>query len=118
MMQEMQDRSNGAWQPSPGSVYPTLQQLADEGLVTSSEDGGRKVFTLTAAGLAVNDDTTTPPPWEDLAGTDSYVEMRRAVASVMAAARQVAQVGRADQVAAATVILTDARQRLYQLLAE
>ena len=118
IMQELQERSKGAWQPSPGSIYPALQQLADEGLVTASDDGGRKVFTLTQAGHALNDETTTPPPWEDLAGTDDFADMRQAIASVMAASKQIAQVGSPDQVAAATKILTEARQRLYQLLAE
>ena len=108
----------GAWQPSPGSIYPTLQQLADEGLVTSSDDGGRNIFTLTEAGTAVNDDASTPPPWEDLAGTDNFVGMRRAASSVMGATKQVAQVGSPEQVTAATEILTETRQRLYQLLAE
>lgn len=108
----------GVWQPSPGSIYPTLQQLADEGLVTSSDDGGRKIFTLTGAGHAVNDGYETAPPWEVLAGARNFVDMRRAVKSVIAASKQVAQVGSKDQVAAAAEILADARQRLYQLLAE
>ena len=118
IMQEMKERSRGAWQPSPGSIYPTLQQLADEGLVTSSDDGGRKVFTLTEAGQAVVEDSTEPPPWEDLAASDDFVDMRRTAASVMAATKQVAHVGSSDQVTAATEILTDARKRLYQVLAE
>ena len=118
IMQELAERSKGAWEPSPGSIYPTLQQLADEGLVTSSDDGGRNIFTLTEAGTAVNDDASTPPPWEDLAGTDNFVGMRRAASSVMGATKQVAQVGSPEQVTAATEILTETRQRLYQLLAE
>lgn len=118
IMQEIEERSQGAWQPSPGSIYPTLQQLADEGLVTSSDDGGRNIFALTEAGQVVKDDTTTSPPWENFVGTDDFVDMRRAAASVMGATKQVAAVGSPDQVTAALEVLTEARQRLYQLLAE
>ena len=118
MMQELAERSKGAWQPSPGSVYPTLQQLADEGLVISTDDGGRNLFELADPGRAAHEASTTPPPWENLVGTDNFVDMRRAASSVMGATKQIAQVGSPEQVTSATEILTDARQRLYQLLAE
>lgn len=118
IMQELQERSRGAWQPSPGSIYPKLQQLTDEGLVSSSEEDGRKVFALTEAGQVLTGDTETPPPWEGLVGSDSYVELRDAAGSLMAASKQIGQVGTADQVAAATEILVQARKGLYQLLAE
>ena len=103
---------------APGSIYPTLQQLADEGLVTSTDEGGRNIFTLTEAGSEVNEDTTSAPPWEELAGTDNFVEMRQTASSLMGATKQIAQVGSPEQVTAATEILTEARQRLYQLLAD
>ena len=50
IMQEVEERSDGVWRPSPGSVYPALQQLEDEGLIRSQEDDGRKLFELTDAG--------------------------------------------------------------------
>src|ERR1700694_557535 len=50
IMQEVQERSDGVWSPSPGSVYPALQQLEDEGLIRSVETDGRKLFELTDAG--------------------------------------------------------------------
>src|SRR4029077_4932729 len=50
IMQEVEERSGGAWRPSPGSVYPALSQLEDEGLIRSEEHDGRKVFALTDAG--------------------------------------------------------------------
>ena len=119
IMQELQDRSGGAWQPSPGSIYPTLQLMADEGLVSGGDDdGGRKIFTLTEAGHGVKDEMEEPPPWEVFAGEDKFVDMRQTVGSVVAAAKQVGQVGSPDQVAAAAEILADTRQRLYKLLAE
>lgn len=52
MIQEIGERSGGAWRPSPGSVYPTLQLLEDEGLIVSESEGGKKLFTLTEAGRA------------------------------------------------------------------
>ena len=51
-MQEVQERSDDAWRPSPGSVYPALQQLEDEGLIRSEEIDGRKLFVLTDEGRA------------------------------------------------------------------
>ena len=50
LMQEVEDRSGGAWRPSPGSVYPALSQLEDEGLVEMNETEGRKDFSLTDEG--------------------------------------------------------------------
>lgn len=117
IMQELEDRSNGVWKPSPGSIYPTLQQLADEGLVTSDDAGGRKVFTLTDAGLAAGADAPAEPPWEELAGAASHTDLRRTAMSLMAASKQVGQVGTGEQVEAAAAILADARQQLYKLLA-
>jgi DNA-binding PadR family transcriptional regulator len=118
IMQELKDRSEGAWQPSAGSIYPTLQQLADEGLVSSKDEGGRKTFSLTESGSVTNEETTAPPPWEALAGDAQFVTMRKTMQSVLAAVKQVAQVGTPEQVEAATEILTETRQRLYKVLAE
>src|ERR1700692_2535937 len=68
IMQEVEERSDGAWRPSPGSVYPALQQLEDEGLIRSEEIDGRKLFRLTDTGQAqVNDrGQDTPAPWEQM----------------------------------------------------
>ncbi|MEZ5227652.1 MAG: PadR family transcriptional regulator [Acidimicrobiales bacterium] len=119
IMSELAERSQGAWQPSPGSIYPLLQQLADEGLVTSDESDGRKVFTLTEAGIALADESADQPPvWERFAQSGAGVDLREAIAGIAVAARQVATTGTSDQVARAAEILVDARKRLYQLLAE
>src|SRR5262245_33583576 len=53
MIQQLDERTGGIWKPSPGSVYPTLQMLEDEGLVTSTQSEGRKLFTLTDEGAPV-----------------------------------------------------------------
>src|SRR5215210_3780956 len=66
LMQEIEQRSDGAWRPSPGSVYPALQQLEDEGLVTTGERDGRRVYQLTEAGRAkvADNDDDAPAPWD------------------------------------------------------
>src|SRR5437667_331993 len=64
VIQELTERSGGMWRPSPGSIYPTLQQLEDEGLVRSSESDGRRVYQLTDTGRAeVERRGEEPPPW-------------------------------------------------------
>lgn len=119
IMQELADRSNGAWQPSPGSIYPSLQQLADEGLVSSHDQDGRKIFELTDAGqTSAAEATQVTPPWERLAGAAGFIDLRQAMASVGAAAKQVATNGTEEQVEKAAEILTETRKHLYQLLAE
>ena len=120
IMRELSERSGGVWRPSPGSVYPTLQLLQDEGLVSSTEsDGGRRTFELTDDGRAVVETLETPAPWEAVADeTESTaVELRDLVLQVMAAARQVVHAGDAGHLAQAKDVLTETRQRLYRILA-
>ena len=49
-MQTIEERSGGRWRPSPGSVYPALSQLEDEGLIRAIERDGTKLFEITDAG--------------------------------------------------------------------
>jgi DNA-binding PadR family transcriptional regulator len=119
IIQELAERTGGAWQPSAGSVYPSLQLLADEGLIAGTDSDGRKVFALTAEGAArAAEAAGEAPPWERLAATAGSVDLRHAMAGVIHATKQVASTGTTDQIARADAILTDARKRLYQLLAE
>ena len=120
IIQELSARSGGAWSPSAGSVYPTLQLLADEGLVASEETGGKKVFSLTEAGAAaVAEVADQPAPWDEAARSDSGVQsLREAAPRLMQAIWQVGKTGSPDQVARAAAILTDARKKLYAILAE
>ena len=118
IIRRLGERSNGLWRPSPGSVYPTLQLLADEGLVTSAEEETKRVYSLTDAGReeaeAHKDD---PSPWSDEAAAEE-VSVKLAAAQLMHAAMQVAAAGNADQVERAVGTLRKARQSLYQILAE
>ena len=120
IMQELAERSGGAWRPSPGSVYPTLQALEDEELITAGAEGGKRTFTLTAAGRAVLDANPDYSNWvQTLGGTDDGIaELRDLLFQVGAAAHQVMHAGSARQIAAAKALLTETRRQLYQLLAE
>ena len=119
IIQELGERTGGAWQPSPGSVYPSLQLLADEGLIASTDQDGRKVFALTAQGTTVAAEAAgNVPPWERLAATAGSVDLRHSLAGLILATKQVTTTGTDDQIVRADAILTDARKRLYQLLAE
>ncbi len=119
---ELTNRSGGVWRPSPGSIYPTLQQLEDEGLVTVSEQDGRRTFTLTDAGRLEVERAGEGrrAPWEELADEPEgdAGRLRRRAGEVMAAVMQVATAGSESQAARAEQILVDARRSLYRLLAE
>jgi len=122
IMRELGERSGGVWRPSPGSIYPTLQQLEDEELVRpETGDGGRRVFTLTDAGREAQAGAAGgPAPWDAVAveGDTSALELRDLVHQVMGAARQVLQAGEPAQVAQAKDVLRDTRRKLYRILAE
>jgi DNA-binding PadR family transcriptional regulator len=117
---ELAERSGGAWRPSPGSVYPVLQLLADEGLVRAEETEGRRVFHLTDAGRAhVEERAEQPKPWETAAAAadDGVAALRSLAFGVGAAVMQVAQAGDEAQVAAARALLAETRRTLYRILA-
>jgi DNA-binding PadR family transcriptional regulator len=117
MMQELEQRSGGAWRPSAGSIYPTLQQLEDEGLVRSEEIGDRRRYTLTDAGREEAGRREEPPPWE-ASGAPGGGELREAAFRVAAAVMQAASTGTDEQVAQVREILVDARRRIYSVLGE
>ncbi len=93
IMQEVEERSDGVWRPSPGSVYPALQQLEDEGLIRSEEIDGRKLFQLTDTGRAHLQERgdEAPAPWEQMSGdvSDLAFELSRLIREVSAAFTQV-----------------------------
>lgn len=119
---ELGARSGGVWQPSPGSIYPTLQQLEDEGLVSVAEQDGRRTFSLTDTGRDELERATQGrrAPWEDLADEvdESPGRLRERGIEVIAAVMQVAAAGSEAQNARAEKILADTRRALYRLLAE
>ena len=120
IIQVISERTGGNWRPSPGSVYPTLQQLEDEGLVEpAASESGRRVYTLTEAGRTTNEAATAPAPWEAVDEIDNdLVELRDLAHQVLAASRQVAQAGTTAQIKGAQDVLRTARKGIYRLLAE
>jgi DNA-binding PadR family transcriptional regulator len=122
LMEEIESRSDGAWRPSPGSVYPALSQLEDEGLIAADEGGGRRSFALTDAGRTYVDENreSLGSPWDDAGeGVPSnFVELRTLIGQLGMATLQVAQSGDEQLVAEAKQVLADARKALYRILAE
>lgn len=118
IISEIEQRSGGSWKPSAGSVYPTLQLLADEGLITASESNGRKTYSLTDAGQAAAAEVTGKgAPWEGHRSSGGG-SLTKAGIELAQAAAQIGRSGSADQVAEAVRVLEDARRRLYSILAE
>jgi DNA-binding PadR family transcriptional regulator len=122
IIQEISERSDGMWRASPGSVYPALQQLEDEGLIVAQADeSGRRSYQLTGEGrdyVEAHPDEVRAP-WDAVAGSvgDSAIQMRGLIGQVGMAAFQVLSAGTDSQVRQARQILTDARKALYRVLA-
>jgi DNA-binding PadR family transcriptional regulator len=122
IMSDIEDRSAGAWRPSPGAVYPALAQLADEGLIVGEESNGRRTFSLTEAGreyIEQNPDMARGA-WESRAQQEAwqvpglFAEAARLGAGIV----QITHVGTPEQVREAERLLEQTRRRLYQILAE
>jgi DNA-binding PadR family transcriptional regulator len=118
-MQAMGDRTGGGWRPSPGAVYPTIAQLEDEGLVTTQEEGGRRLVTLTPEGRAYLEERSARlgDPFADFAGRASWPDLREGMQELQAAARQIVTSGSTAQINAAAEVLAQARRSLYLILA-
>ena len=122
VIRELEARSGGVWSPSPGSVYPTLQMLEDEGLVTGEEQDGKKVYSLTEAGRTELEERRQraggADPWDHGGVPESFVKLRDAGFQLAGAAMQVARAGDQAQVEKATEIMTEARRKIYEILAQ
>lgn len=121
MIQELESRTGGLWRPSPGSIYPTLQLLEDEGLVAGRESGGKRLFALTDSGRPDADAAARPaPPWEEItadAGA-AATHVHAAMGQLALALRQVMHAGDEKQRERALEVINDARRRLYGILAD
>jgi DNA-binding PadR family transcriptional regulator len=120
IIHEIEERSDGSWKPSPGSVYPTLQLLADEGLITATESAGKKTYSLTETGRAEADAAEgKPAPWESSGTQDARTgALPKAGMKLAQAAAQVGRSGSTEQVQQAVEVLNEARRKLYSILAE
>ena len=121
LMQTIEERSDGRWRPSPGSVYPTLAQLEDEGLIRGIDRDGTKLFEITDQGRErLGQSTVDPAPWaqEDDPASHSLSEIGSQMFQIAKAAWQVAQEGDERQVEKACETLAETRRALYGILAQ
>jgi DNA-binding PadR family transcriptional regulator len=122
IMQEVEQRSDGVWRPSPGSVYPALAQLEDEGLIRSAESDGRKLFELTDDGRArvAERPADATAPWEQMSGgiSDEAHDLAGLMRQVALAFAQVMRTGSQAQMGKARAVLDTARRELYRILAD
>ena len=131
LIQDLEQRSGGVWRPSPGSVYPTLQQLQDEGMIDSEADGTGRAYRLTKQGLAYvkAHPEEMDAPWKvGGAGDDEHRaahelhrrghELMKLLHEIGAAAMQVANIGKSQQMALARELLIETRRSLYRILAD
>ncbi|NOJ59648.1 PadR family transcriptional regulator [Arthrobacter sp. 260] len=119
IIHEIEERSGGSWKPSAGSVYPTLQLLADEGFISAEESNGRKIFSLTEAGREeVAGAGSSPWGPSEHSGAAGFGALPKAGVELAQAAAQVGRTGTPAQVQEAVKVLNDARRRLYSILAQ
>src|SRR3954469_8376153 len=119
LIQEIEPPTDGLWKPSPGSVYPALQQLEDEGLVRAVEFEGKRAYELTDEGrgyVDANREELGDPFAAATGGVDEgMMDLRGLLFQVGAAAMQVAAAGHTEE---AKRILGETRRALYKILAE
>jgi DNA-binding PadR family transcriptional regulator len=125
LISQIAERSGGAWKPSPGSVYPTIQQLEDEGLVEADDERGRRTLRLTEEGRRYVEEravemaeTWAPFGEQRQANGDEYANLKPEIGQVMAAVWQIVTTGTDRQRRDAINILIETRRKLYGVLAD
>ena len=121
MIQMLDERTDGVWKPSPGSIYPALALLEDEGLIRADRTSGKRHFTLTDDGrAAVEADTRPMSPWDEVTASQrpGSHQLPKAIKPLVVALSQVTEAGTDEQITRAFEIVTDARRRIYAILAE
>ncbi len=122
IIQELAERTHGVWRPSAGSVYPALQQLEDEGLISPEGEGRRRMYTLTEEGRSYAEAHAEELRrcWDAAAGMadDAVLELGDMIRQVMMAVMEVRRAGSASQLAQARRVLVETRRSMYRILAE
>jgi DNA-binding PadR family transcriptional regulator len=121
MIKEIEERTQGAWTPSAGSIYPTLQLLEDEGQIRGEESDGKRRFTLTEEGAAAQAEKSgEQTPWDAVrAGTaPEQIELRDSVHKLQHAVGQVFHAADPGQQKRVRELLDESRRRIYAILAE
>jgi DNA-binding PadR family transcriptional regulator len=127
VIQQIEDKSGGAWRPSPGSVYPTIQQLEDEGLVEADDERGRRTLRLTAQGATYAEENAAElaavwAPFEREGASDEGSspghDLKAEIGQVMGGVWQIVSSGSEQQRRAAVDVLVETRRKLYGILAD
>lgn len=131
VIQQIEDKSGGVWRPSPGSVYPTIQQLEDEGLVEADDERGRRTLRLTAQGAAYAQENADElasvwAPFERVTDTSRGTsegsapgyDLKSEIGQVMGAVWQIVSSGSEQQRRSAVEVLVETRRKLYGILAD
>jgi DNA-binding PadR family transcriptional regulator len=118
IIQELAERSGGAWRPGAGSIYPTLRLLQEQGFIRSRSEGSKRVFSITDYGRRTARESGDAEPWRQYVEAGSgRVDLRQATESLLSALSQVENAGSDDQIERATSIVSAARKSIYLMLA-
>jgi DNA-binding PadR family transcriptional regulator len=121
IIQELATRSGGAWTPGAGTVYPALEQLEAQGLITGEQQDDKRVYSITEKGreMAQRHEARGNAPWDDAADASGpRVDLGKSVFALMNAAQQVGRTGSDEQVSKAVELLDQVRKQIYLILAE
>jgi DNA-binding PadR family transcriptional regulator len=121
MIKELEERTDGAWTPSAGSIYPTLQMLEDEGLIRGEESDGKRRFTLTEAGTAAQAEKAgEQTPWDAVKADAAPEQMQLgdSTKKLHHAIRQAFVAGDAGQQKRIRELLDESRRKIYAILSE
>jgi len=117
IIRQLEEKSEGLWRPSPGSVYPTLQLLEDEDLVTSVEENGKKVYTITEKGMDEAKKTPIKNPWEkwDKGDIKKFIKVRVAAKQILPALMKINESEDDEKIERAMKIIQDTAEKLQKL---
>ena len=121
IIQELATRSGGAWTPGAGSVYPALEQLEAQGLISGEQQDDKRVYSITDKGreLAQRSQAHGQAPWDEAAeASGPRVTLGQSIQALMHAVQQVSRTGSDDQIARTVALVDQARKSIYQILAE
>jgi DNA-binding PadR family transcriptional regulator len=120
MIKEIEERTQGAWTPSAGSIYPTLQMLEDEGLIRGEESEGKRRFALTETGQAEQAEKAgEETPWDKVSAGEpaEHRALANSLRKLMHSVRQVFEADAPQQKQVAE-LLDETRRKVYAILAE
>ena len=120
MIKELEERTEGTWRPSAGSIYPMLQLLEDEGLIRGEEADGKRRFALTDEGRTEQDAREGDAPWDEVRDgvPAGMIGLGQSARQLSNAVRQVFHAANAEQRRQATELLDETRRKIYAILAE